>query len=153
MEASACQDHRESVEILEREMKTDILRYIPQDRFLPYIQLHEFESLLFTDIRVLKDEHPGYEAAIQSLEEETKAMRPEEVDHERPPSKRIMCALSKCPKKKTCGQSYDRDRCPRSEYQKGLPAADLLELIGIEKIRSACPHFDQWLKRLEALAL
>ena len=68
--AMSCQNHMESVLILEEAMKKDLA----SSRFIPYIQLHEFEALLFSDIQVLKYEYldPESIAKIDSLYAATK---------------------------------------------------------------------------------
>jgi len=43
-------DKYKRVEFLEKAIKEDIGKEINTHRFLPYIQLHEFESLLFSDL-------------------------------------------------------------------------------------------------------
>ena len=40
------------IDVLENAMKNDISASL-RDRFIPYVQLHEFESLLFVDLNVL----------------------------------------------------------------------------------------------------
>lgn len=137
-EAMRRTDHSESVEILETALKRDILTSvpgIPSDRFIPYIQLHEFESLLFTDIRVLKSDYPDGDDIqnIDRLYEETKNIPPEEINHgvETAPSKRILRTVA---------------------YQKGDMSSEWLEEITIDKIRTKCPHFSQWLGVLHNLA-
>lgn len=137
-EAMKRTDRRESVEILETALKQDILNAVPDilpDRFIPYIQLHEFESLLFTDIRVLKYDYLTEDDIrnIDRLYEETKNIPPEEINHgaETAPSKRILHTVA---------------------YQKGDMPSEWLEVITIDRIREKCPHFSQWLGRLQSLA-
>lgn len=134
-----CSDHLESVHILESSMQADIAKSLPnQDvdhRFIPYIQLHEFEALLFTDIQILKNEYCSLEekSRIDQLYESTKNIPPEDINHgeETAPSKRLLAAV---------------------DYKKGKLPSDLLEAITIKTIRQRCPHFSEWLDRLQALA-
>ncbi|MCI8550850.1 MAG: DUF4276 family protein [Lachnospiraceae bacterium] len=136
--AMACQDHRESVRILEEELKSDIISKLevknPERRFIPYIQLHEFEALLFTDIKVLKYDYilPEEIAQIEKLYEGTKGIPPEEINHgaETAPSKRLLQAV---------------------DYKKGETVSELLNFIGIPAIRKKCPHFSEWLEKLQNL--
>ncbi len=137
-QAMSCPDHRESVRILEEAMKADIasdgkLVNVGQ-RFIPYIQLHEFEALLFTDIHVLKEDYlePDDQAKIDRLYEDTKEIPPEEIDHgeDTAPSKRLL---------RTVG------------YRKGEAASQLLEKIGIDAIREKCPNFSEWIATLQML--
>lgn len=131
-------NHSESVEMLETAMKQDILTAVPDippDRFIPYIQLHEFESLLFTDIQVLKYDYLDEDDIrnIDRLYEETKNIPPEDINHgaETAPSKRILSTVA---------------------YQKGDAASEWLEEITIDKIRTKCPHFSRWLEMLQSLS-
>lgn len=124
------------VSFLERRLAEDVCDGNP--RFLPYLQCHEFEALLFSDVRLLDEE-------IQSLGSHTKSRlsalerinkefaTPEDIndDPETAPSKRLK-------------QLYPG-------YQK-VPFGELIaESIGIEDIRDACPRFDAWVAQLEAL--
>lgn len=138
-EAMACQDHRKSVHILEESMKADIVSRLDiknlEQRFIPYIQLHEFEALLFTDINVLKHDNlrPEEIASIDRLYKETKGIPPEEINHgaETAPSKRLLQAM---------------------DYRKGKDAAVWLTMIGIHMIREKCPHFSEWIGKLQTLS-
>lgn len=107
----------------------------PCQRFIPYIQLHEFETLLFTDVRVLKYDYLELEDMIKidQLYEDTKMIPPEETNHgvETAPSKRLLQTVN---------------------YKKGDAVSDWLNIIGIDKIRGKCPHFSQWIGKLQALS-
>ena len=100
-------------------------------RFLPYIQMHEFEALLFSETRVLAESvsHPGLQARLDEIIEE--CGEPERIDDDpkTAPSKRI-CAL-----------------VPR--YQKVLHGIIAAKRIGLPTMRERCPHFAQWFKTLE----
>lgn len=138
-QASQCQTHLDSVHMLEKAMTADITQSLPNDtvehRFIPYIQLHEFETLLFTDVQVLKYEYcnPDDIIRINQLYESTKNIPPEDINHgeETAPSKRLLAAV---------------------DYKKGKLPSDLLEAITIKAIRQKCSHFSEWLDRLQALA-
>lgn len=136
-DAIHCPTHEDSVRLLESRMQDDIESEVPpgaQKRFIPYIQLHEFEALLFTDINVLKFEYFEDEdiRLIDRLYEATKNIPPEEINHgpETAPSKRLL---------KTVG------------YQKGETVTDFIDVITIERIRDKCPHFSAWLTQLSEL--
>jgi len=104
------------------------------DRFLPYIQMHEFEGLLFSD-------PDGFCAAIHQddLAESVRAIRrrfgtPEDIDdgQETAPSKRILRLLP--------------------DYQKAQDGPIAASAIGLAVIRRECRHFNDWVSRLERLA-
>ena len=106
-----------------------------QSRVFPYVQLHEFEGLLFTNVEafaVVPD-------ATCVLVERLRAIRlnfqtPEDINDssETAPSRRIKGLL------------------PR--YQKVVHGPSLAADIGLDAIRGQCPRFDGWLSRLESLA-
>lgn len=105
-------------------------------RFLPFIQLHEFEAYLFTDVANLSEFFDNSSRAIRELQSVTDGVRsPELIDdgQHSAPSKRIIAQF------------------PTYKSLKTTVGPQMAELIGLQKIRSACPHFDQWLGRLEQL--
>lgn len=128
--AMRCQNHLDGVRILEDAMGKDIA----SPRFIPYIQLHEFEALLFSDIRILKYEYldPESIANIDSLYAATKNIPPEDINHgeNTAPSKRLLAAV---------------------DYRKGETPSEWLTAIGIPTIRKKCPHFSTWLDKLQSL--
>jgi len=106
-------------------------------RFLPYIQLHEFEALIFAGADKLAESYPSRAAEAQALANTAEEFpSPEHID-EGPataPSKRIIAQIP--------------------EYAGGKVAAspNVLQRIGIETLRQRCPHFGAWLCCLESLA-
>ena len=96
-------------------------------RLIPYIQVHEFEALLFTDLAAF-ERGTGHAGAASALIEGGLPLPPEEVNGTRPPSKRIL----------ECFADYDK-------VNDGTLAA---QAIGIETMRERCPRFDAWLIRL-----
>ena len=103
------------------------------NRFIPYVMMHEFEAMLFSDCETLGNAigRPDLTGSIQSILEEFGS--PEEIDDSpaTAPSKRIQ-ALS-------------------PEYQKPTMGLQAAQAIGLESIREECPHFHEWLERLESL--
>ena len=99
-----------------------------KDINIPYIQLHEFEALLFTEIKVLKCDFLEHEdmGKIDRLYEDTKGIPPEEINHgdETASSKQLLHTVS---------------------YQKGEVVSEWLAMIGIDQIRKKCPHFSEWI--------
>lgn len=118
------------VKYIESEFALDIAC----QRFIPYIQLHEFEALLFTDITLLKVELLKKDDAIDALQNETKHLLPEDINNgpTTSPSKRI---LSKLP-------NYDK-------VANGVPVT---RAIGVDALCKACPHFREWIDILKNLA-
>lgn len=122
---------RERVRVLE----DSLAKEFAEPRFLPFIQLHEFEALLYCDLTELQSRIANSEAGIKSLQAEVKGMAPEEINEgaTTAPSKRIIRHLP----------VYERNK-----VRVGAPAA---AAIGLNTLRSSCPHFGEWLSKLEAL--
>ncbi|MEQ1507435.1 MAG: DUF4276 family protein, partial [Myxococcota bacterium] len=121
---------------LARAIEARIGEDIGDRRLIPYVQCHEFEALLFTDLTVLaplvgERDLPGLDA----LRVATANLAPEEIDDhpETAPSKRLKAAI----------RDYDK-------VTHGPLAASTLGLV---RIRRRCPHFDGWLRALERLPL
>jgi len=103
-----------------------------RSRFIPYVQMHEFEALLFSDPVLLAQE--------LDLPEDTEVQRtrethsPEEINdgEQTAPSKRII-ALN-------------------PGYSKVLDGVRISQSIGLDAMRAQCPHFNEWIQKLEALA-
>jgi hypothetical protein len=103
--------------------------------FIPFLALHEFEAWLFSSGEELpavmneRQKRDEFEAICSSV------MTPEEIN-ERPalaPSKRILKMFP--------------------AYRKTLHGPTAAGRIGLEKIRAAGPHFNEWLTRLEILGI
>lgn len=125
-------DPYERVRILE----TSWRRATDDERFIPHIQLHEYEAYLFADISQLSIFcHDA--AAIRSLQAVVdNAGSPELIDEgpRTAPSKQII------------------KHFPGYERAKAAVGPQVAERIGLTTIRSRCPHFEMWLRRLEQLA-
>ena len=104
-------------------------------RFYPYIQLHEFEALLYCDLFQLQNRIPNSERAIAELLRDVAGLSPEDIN-EGPttaPSKRIIRYL------------------PLYEKTKVRICAPAAATIGLHTLRNRCPHFDEWVRKLEGL--
>lgn len=105
---------------------------------IPYVQVHEFEALLFSSPLVLATylgSHPFGEAIAAAVEACGGA---EEVndDPRTAPSKRL--------------ESLYREHF-KQRYDKVFHGPLLAMEIGLPAIRAACPRFDAWLTKLEQL--
>ena len=103
------------------------------DRFVPYVMMHEFEAMLFSDCRAFGRGigRPDLGGDFQQIREAFES--PEEIDDspETAPSKRV-------------------ERLVRG-YEKPLLGTLAALEIGLGTIRRECPHFGTWLDRLELL--
>lgn len=102
--------------------------------FVPFLALHEFEAWLFSSPTELP--RALYETHKQNQFEAIRAavFTPEEIN-ERPefaPSKRIANMFP--------------------AYKKTLHGPTVAVRIGLDQIRKECPHFNEWMNKLEAFA-
>ena len=101
-------------------------------RFIPYIQLHEFEGLLFSDISVFPDNFTKEQLDFKQLESAVNEFNtPEEINNSpaTAPSERLKKAVN--------------------GYDKVTDGAFLAMEIGLETIRKKCILFNEWVGRLE----
>ncbi len=103
--------------------------------FIPYVQLHEFESLLLSKPDSLSNFYTDKEAEIKKLKNEIAGIAPEDINDtpENAPSKRIIRYIPSYAKQKTTA---------------GVTTA---EKIGLNYLREHCPHFNEWITKLESI--
>ncbi len=127
------QDPRAKVCELEKAFAEDVAG----QRFVPYLQLHEFEALLLSDPAKFAVEFLNRDKPIENLGKMCSEFdSPELIDDgpETAPSKRIIQEIPEYAGRKTSAG-------PR-----------IAHTIGLEVIRRRCPHFDQWLTHVEDLS-
>jgi hypothetical protein len=134
---------REIATIVEMAMSNDVeSKMDPSEdpgRFVPYVQMHEVEALLFSDPKVMADvfERPELEAQFMEILRECGEC--EEINDRAAtaPSKRIERLFPK--------------------YRKGsgirAHAPIIVKRIGVDRLRQACPHFNDWIMRLERITI
>jgi Domain of unknown function (DUF4276) len=106
---------------------------INHPRFLPYLSLHEFEALLFSEPETIAKSFSLQNQLAKLLQITSSVSTPEEINDDplTAPSKRL--------------------RSLYPNYDKPLHGTTIALQIGIEKIRNSCPHFNEWLAKLESL--
>ncbi len=122
----------ERIDFLERKFEEDI----SDSRFFPYIQLHEFETLVFVDPHQLADEYFNVDDAVENLQkmkEMVKNQNPELINDspDNSPSKRILKLIP--------------------DYDKANIGPQVVNNIGLNKLRDACEHFNLWITQIEDL--
>lgn len=133
-DAMKLSDRYARVKSLERAFASDI----NDMRFVPYIQLHEFESLVFCGIDHLKKMYPdcdkGCKILSNTLERQS---NPELINDglETAPSKRLIKAI-------------EEESDTHYNYNKPKTGRYITEQVGIDTLRSRCLHFDEWIGRL-----
>ncbi len=122
---------------IEAGMKTDIIAKTDSLRadlrVIPYLQLHEYEALLFSDPQTLAES-----LRVPSLAKTFAAIRnqvptPEDINdhHDTAPSKRILAH--------------------HGSYNKVLDGTTAALAVTVAKMRMECPRFHRWLTTLESL--
>ena len=103
------------------------------NRLVPYVMMHEFEAMLFSDCDSFGHSigRSGLIADLQAIRDDFDT--PEEIDDypDTAPSRRIESLMP--------------------AYQKPTMGVQAAQSIGLEAIRRECPHFADWLQRLESL--
>jgi len=129
-EADSARSDLERALRLEKRLHQDINH--ERARFIPYIQVHEFEALLFADPEAFQTRFPRKQKQVEALVRIRERFgTPEHIDNELPPSKRILAELR--------------------SYEKVIDGPTIAGRIGMERLRRECPHFNDWIERLAAL--
>lgn len=111
---------------------------VSETRFIPYIQLHEFEALLFCGIQHLAIIYPKCEKQCEQLTKDLqKAGNPELINNgpTTAPSKRIIKAI-------------EGEKKTHYNYNKPTTGKMVTKEIGIDKLREKCQHFNEWIEKL-----
>lgn len=132
--ASTIHDPYVRVESLE----TSLSQALAEKRFIPYIQMHEFEALLFCGINHLSKLYPGCEKRCEQLSKDLQKVGNPELINNGPttaPSKRIIKAI-------------EGEKKTHYNYNKPATAKSVTKEIGIDELRAKCPHFNEWIEKL-----
>lgn len=122
---------------IEQAVKDDIVGEVPDlrpdIRFLPYIQLHEYEGLLFSDPPAFASgiAQPHLTIPFQRIRDHFPT--PEDINNgpNTAPSKQILSVYQ--------------------SYRKVLDGTLAAQAVGVTRMRQECMHFRQWLEQLESL--
>jgi hypothetical protein len=110
---------------------------ISHRRFIPYIQLHEFEALILSDPTKFIPRFVEHADKIDDLVAICSGVASPELINdgaESAPSKRIIKYI------------------PDYAGSKASAGPLIAKRIGLESIREKCPHFSNWVERLEKLS-
>jgi hypothetical protein len=114
---------------LERELANDI----NESNFIPHLLVHEYEALLFAQPEKFNEwtDDTRVVAHLNSIAE--KHTTPEDINGSQltAPSKRLLKVMP--------------------NYKKTFHGPLIACAIGLDVIRQTCPHFNSWLKKLDAL--
>ena len=131
----------QKVEQIEAAIEEDVLSKdtVHNDKFIPYLQLHEFEALLFANPDLMEEyfslDYTFRGGCFQEIRDSYET--PEHInDNPRTaPSKQII------------------DIIPAYEDLKASQGVLMVSDIGLAKLREECKHLDAWLIKLERLAV
>jgi hypothetical protein len=137
--AQAFTDYEKRIDQLHAALHQDVIQAVACEpsRFIPYIQAHEFEALLFSDVHALTQVEAAWNKATPILQSiRTQVSTPEQINHrpETKPAAHLERALQ-----------YPR-------FKKAMHGPIAAKRIGLAKIESECPGFSAWLNTLRALA-
>ena len=135
-QASSKAELSEKAQTVQQQLIAELGRSLdsePLQRFIPYIQMHEFEALLFSDPEALAKAIGRPELRNEFLTIRRDFETPEHIDDSpnSAPSKRILKLVP--------------------SYEKPLMGETAAKAIGLPIMRQECPLFDAWLAKLENL--
>ena len=120
-----------------KQIETKFANAVDNPKFIPYIQLHEFETFLFVDANVTSNNllNCDKKKVIQTINNalQKSNLNPELVNNSpsTAPSKRIIGCYS--------------------EYQKTIDGSIVCSELGIQTIMDKCPNFKIWINKLLSL--
>lgn len=129
-------DPYERVRFLEESLKSSLENDgMNINKFIPYLQLHEFEAFMFVDsaktleklMNTDQEQKKRYEKIIRQYE------NPELINSDKGPSVHMKEIFSESFQKSTIGFS-------------------IAESIGLNTLRTKCRHFHEWLEKLERIS-
>lgn len=132
LRSGCCLTAQDKAKIIEEETHEKIRQEFPDfscnTRFLPYIEMHEFEALLFSDEKLLAENLSVSECIINAITEVYAT--PEEINTNpaSAPSKRLLAM--------------------KPGYRKVVQGNAIAAKIGISRMRSRCPNFNKWIQNL-----
>lgn len=132
-DAALIADPYEKVKVVEDALKADIDDW----RFIPYIQLHEFEALILSNPEHISGQFGNRDVGIRRLAALSAQFEsPEHIDDgvDTAPSKRIIREI------------------PEYEGRKASAGPSVAANIGLPTLRQECAHFGEWIGGLERLA-
>lgn len=126
--------HQKQVSHLESKMKEDIeeTQHAAFDNFIPYIQLHEFETLVFSSTNGIDSLFERTEFKYNILENVIRDFpNPEDINNgpNTAPSVRLKTIIP--------------------GYKKVLYGKAIIQKIGIETVLSRCPRFNEWIGKIK----
>ena len=135
MESQSCRNYQDKAQRVEQALSEDILAQMDDSwnptQFIPYVQMHEFEALLFSDTSVLAASNSRISSQLERILQSFSC--PEEINdnYNTCPSRRIKQHIK--------------------NYVKTLDGINTARKIGLQTMREECPHFNDWISKLESI--
>lgn len=135
-ESANSKNHDTKPRIVERAILDDISVDFAdaEHRLIPYVQMHEFEALLFTCPESLSTALGDQRAKEQFQSIRDAFATPEHINDSR----------ETAPSKRICGVFNEYGKKYRKTFHGSLAANE----IDVELIRAECPHFSEWIASL-----
>jgi len=136
-QASRCRSCVEKAYMVESGISGDVTKSLGSSfnprRLMPYVQMHEFEALLFSSPVKLAESLDDEKLSSIFLTIRNEFSTPEEInDHyDTCPSRRIEEVFQ--------------------GFKKNINGITTACRIGLEKMRQECPHFNEWIAKLEGI--
>jgi len=137
-QANRCQICTEKANIVELSILEDITGSLGNSfnsrRLMPYVQMHEFEALLFSSPKKLAESLGDKKLSSIFLTIRNKFSTPEDINdnYDTCPSRRIEEEVK--------------------GFRKTINGITAARRIGLETMRQECPHFNEWIIKLENLS-
>jgi hypothetical protein len=122
---------------IENAILQDIAAVVPyhraEERLIPYLQVHEYEGLLFSDTTAFAAALGRANLAAQLANIRNLFRTPEDINNDpnNAPSKRIAGIYP--------------------QYNKVIEGTLAAQRIGVDRMLAECPHFRNWIDRISAL--
>ncbi len=117
-----------------KHLEKALAREIADSRFIPYLQVHEFEAIILADPNSISKWLDNTERQVAELKAELETFEtPEHVND----------GLHTHPKARIKRHVVD--------YDENVDGPAIANYIGLDLIRAKCPHFSEWLTGLEQL--
>ncbi len=129
-------NHEQKATVVQTAIHSDICQSLGDAfnpvRFIPYVQMHEFEALLYCSPEITAEELGDTQLAPKLIEIRNQFTSPEHINDDiaTAPSKRIESIFG--------------------SFDKPTYGSKITERIGIETLMAHCPLFAEWVQRLLA---
>jgi len=134
-ESQSCRNYQDKAKGVEQALSEDIAAQMGDSwnpaQFIPYVQMHEFEALLFSDTLILAESarKPKVSAQLEWVLQSFSCPEAIDDDYDTCPSRRIKQHVE--------------------NYVKTVDGIIAARKIGLETMRQKCPHFNEWITKLE----